>query len=141
MNGAGPPGGDGSDLMKALRAEEQTRNLAVVVMTGIEEDGLKSAVLNLGATNLLTKPLKLVDLLAWLRSVLRPKSPRAEHLPEVVRPRGCSDRCCVQQRVASDRREDRPHAPRSVGQQRTSEGASGEANSPGRPDRRGRRCV
>lgn len=64
----------GFDLLKTLRANEDTRTMPVVILTGNAEIALKRRALNLGATDLLNKPVNREDLIARLVSVLRLKS-------------------------------------------------------------------
>jgi putative two-component system response regulator len=67
------PGRDGFDLLRSLRSRPSTADLPVVIVTGALEHDLKRRALELGATDLLTKPIQLVDLVARLRSVLKLK--------------------------------------------------------------------
>ncbi len=68
------PGKDGFALLKELRQSERTRDIPVVMLTAGREDDLKCLALNLGATDLIDKPVHRDDLLARIRSVLRLKS-------------------------------------------------------------------
>ena len=67
------PGLSGPDLVRRLRKNESTRDTPVVVLTGLHEASLKRQVLDLGATDLLSKPIQPDELLARLRSALRLK--------------------------------------------------------------------
>jgi putative two-component system response regulator len=67
------PGLSGPDLVRLMRDNEATRDTPVVVLTGLHEASLKRQVLDLGATDLLAKPIQPDDLLARLRSALRLK--------------------------------------------------------------------
>ena len=67
------PGLSGPDLVRRLRNNESTRDTPVVVLTGLHEASLKRQVLDLGATDLLSKPIQPDELLARLRSALRLK--------------------------------------------------------------------
>jgi putative two-component system response regulator len=67
------PGLSGPDLVRLLRDNEATHDTPVVVLTGLHESSLKRQVLDLGATDLLAKPIQADDLLARLRSALRLK--------------------------------------------------------------------
>ena len=67
------PGLCGPDLLRLLRENEPTRDTPVIVLTGLSERSLKREVLDLGATDLLSKPVDASDLLARLRSALRLK--------------------------------------------------------------------
>ena len=64
------PGRDGFELLKALRASKRTQRVPVIVVTGDSDRRLKRKALDLGATDLLNKPVNLEDLLARIRSAL-----------------------------------------------------------------------
>ena len=68
------PGMDGLQLLRRLRQTERTRDVPVVVLTGLADRGLKRKALDLGATDLLNKPVEAEDLVARLRSVLHLKA-------------------------------------------------------------------
>ena len=65
---------DGFELLSLLRASERTRQIPVVILTGDGDTKLKRKALDLGATDLLNKPVNREDLLARIRNVLRLKS-------------------------------------------------------------------
>ncbi|GAB4238522.1 MAG: response regulator [Acidobacteriota bacterium] len=67
------PGKDGFELLRLLRSMPETERLPVVMMTGDHDEALKRRALDLGATDLLTKPIHREDLLARIRSTLRLK--------------------------------------------------------------------
>ena len=67
------PGKTGLDLLRALRGDERTRAIPIIILTGNAETDLKRQALDLGATDLLSKPVGHEDLVARLRSVLRLK--------------------------------------------------------------------
>jgi putative two-component system response regulator len=67
------PGMTGPELLRRLRENESTRDTPVIVLTALNERSLKRQVLDLGATDLLNKPVEANDLLARLRSALRLK--------------------------------------------------------------------
>ncbi|MDK1020242.1 MAG: response regulator [Candidatus Hydrogenedentes bacterium] len=68
------PGKTGLDLLQALRGDERTRAIPIIILTGNAETDLKRQALDLGATDLLNKPVGHEDLVARLRSVLRLKA-------------------------------------------------------------------
>jgi len=68
------PGMDGLQLIRRLRQAEQTRDVPIIVLTGSSDRDLKRRALDLGATDLLNKPIVAEDLVARLRSVLRLKA-------------------------------------------------------------------
>ena len=65
---------DGLELLKTLRGSEETHDIPFVILTGDDEPALKRQALDLGATDLLNKPVNSADLLARVRSALRLKS-------------------------------------------------------------------
>lgn len=65
---------DGFDLLKAVRHSEKTSRIPVIILTGDCDRSLKRRALDLGATDLLNKPIDREDLLARVRSALRLKS-------------------------------------------------------------------
>lgn len=87
------PNISGPELVKLLRENEATRDTPVVVVTGLNEASLKRQVLDLGATDLLGKPIQLDDLVARLKSALRLKQcqdalkRQNEHLEQMVNER------------------------------------------------------
>ncbi len=67
------PGADGFEFLCHLKLSPITRDIPVIIITGIGEDQLKRQALELGAADLLNKPVSAEDLLARLRSVLKLK--------------------------------------------------------------------
>lgn len=68
------PETDGFELLAQLKEREETRNIPVVVLTGFDEVDAKRRALELGATDLLNKPISREDLVARLRNVLQLKT-------------------------------------------------------------------
>ncbi len=68
------PGMDGFGLLERLRADEKTKDIPIIILTGEGEPSLKRRALDMGATDLLNKPCDHEDLLARVRNVLRIKS-------------------------------------------------------------------
>ncbi|HEY2249568.1 MAG TPA: HD domain-containing phosphohydrolase [Planctomycetaceae bacterium] len=64
----------GLDLLEEMQADEDTRSIPVIVVTGSSDHDLKCRALDLGATDLLAKPVDRAELLARLRSSLRLKA-------------------------------------------------------------------
>jgi len=67
-------GMSGLELLSRLQATPATKDIPVVMLTGLDEGGLKSRALELGAADLLQKPVDPADLRARLHNVLRLKS-------------------------------------------------------------------
>jgi len=68
------PGKDGFDLLRLFAGDPRTEEVPVIILTGNAEEGLKRKALELGAADLLNKPVRAPDLLARLRSTLRLKA-------------------------------------------------------------------
>ncbi|MCR4296880.1 MAG: response regulator [Elusimicrobia bacterium] len=66
------PGLNGLEVIKALKADELTRNIPVVVMTAYPSDAqfLKSAVLAMGAVEYLAKPVHIDELVSTIERLL-----------------------------------------------------------------------
>jgi len=64
---------DGIELLHVLRKNKEWKDLPVVMITGMNDPELRSKALNLGATDLLYKPILPIDLIARIRSVLHTK--------------------------------------------------------------------
>jgi len=67
------PGKDGFELLRILKSTPKTRDIPVVILTGSGETTFKGKALEMGAADLLNKPVCAEDLLARLRNVLRLK--------------------------------------------------------------------
>lgn len=67
------PSKDGFELITVLKNEESTKNIPIIVLTGSNESNLKSKALNLGATDLLNKPLDPTDLVARIQNAINLK--------------------------------------------------------------------
>ena len=67
------PGMSGLDLLEKLQADEKTKNIPVVILTGDQERTLKRQALDLGAVDLLNKPINKEDLVARINNVLKLK--------------------------------------------------------------------
>jgi signal transduction histidine kinase len=63
----------GLELLERLQADEKTKKIPVVILTGLDERTLKRQALNLGAVDLLNKPVNKEDLVARINNVLRIK--------------------------------------------------------------------
>lgn len=68
------PGISGLDLLERIRQTDKTKDVPVVVLTGLNDHCLKERALNLGADDLLNKPVEPGQLIARLRSVLHRKT-------------------------------------------------------------------
>jgi len=68
------PGQTGLEFLQELKADERFGHIQVIILTGLQDQTLKRQALDLGATDLLTKPVSYEDLVARLRSALRIKA-------------------------------------------------------------------
>ena len=68
------PGISGLDILAAIRENSTTKNLPVIVLTATSDEAAKLKALELGANDLLRKPLQRVDLILRLRNTLIAKS-------------------------------------------------------------------
>ena len=68
------PGKTGFQLLEAILSREETRDIPVIIVTGENDQDLKRRALDLGAADLLNKPVNTNDLIARIGSVLRIKS-------------------------------------------------------------------
>jgi putative two-component system response regulator len=67
------PGMSGLELLSRIRATPRTEDVPVIILTGLAARELKRRALDLGAADLLSKPVEPEDLVARIRSVLRLK--------------------------------------------------------------------
>jgi putative two-component system response regulator len=68
------PGLSGLELLERMRQTDKTKHVPVVVLTGLNDHDLKERVLNLGAVDLLNKPVEPGQLIARLRNMLQVKT-------------------------------------------------------------------
>ena len=68
------PGKTGFQLLEAILADERTCDVPVIILTGEHDHDLKRKALEVGAADLLNKPVVAADLIARLCSVLRLRS-------------------------------------------------------------------
>ncbi len=68
------PGENGFELLSKIKSNPSTQDVEVIVLTGLKEKNLKREALDLGATDLINKPVQKEDLIARLNSVIRIKS-------------------------------------------------------------------
>ncbi|MHB0956296.1 MAG: HD-GYP domain-containing protein [Pirellulaceae bacterium] len=68
------PGMSGLELLARVRQTEETKDLPVIMLTSLSSRELKRQALDLGAADLLNKPVDPEDLVSRIRAVLRLKS-------------------------------------------------------------------
>ncbi len=71
------PGLNGIEVVSALKADESTRAIPVIVITAYPSDAsfLKSAVLAMGAVEYLAKPVQIDELIKTIERLLLPPTP------------------------------------------------------------------
>ncbi len=74
ISDVGMPGKDGFELLGMLREKEHTQDIPVIILTGGDETSFKRRALDMGATDLLNKPVSQEDLVARIWNALRLKS-------------------------------------------------------------------
>lgn len=72
------PGGNGQELLAALRADSRTTDLPFVFLTGLDERQSIREGMNLGADDYLTKPFRPTELLSLVQAQLRRSARRSE---------------------------------------------------------------
>lgn len=65
------PGMKGLEVCQALKQEEETAGIPILILTGNDQEGLDIACLDIGADDYLTKPVKTERLMARCRALLR----------------------------------------------------------------------
>jgi len=68
------PGKDGFALLSAVRSTEHIRDIPVTILTGLSDRGIKRRALDMGATDLLSKPVDPDEFVARINNMLRLKS-------------------------------------------------------------------
>lgn len=68
------PDVDGLELLRRLRADAALRQIPVIVLTATDDQSMKLAALELGASDFLPKPVDPTDLLPRIRNVLTVKA-------------------------------------------------------------------
>ena len=68
------PGPSGLELLERIKCTEETRDVPVAIITGLEDRDLTRRALELGASELLHKPVRSDHLVGRLKSMLRAKT-------------------------------------------------------------------
>ena len=74
------PGMSGFDVLESLRAEDQTRDLAVLMLTARREEVDRIRGLSLGADDYLTKPFDKRELMARIQAIVRRSKGHAQSI-------------------------------------------------------------
>lgn len=72
------PGKDGFHMLKSLRESPHWSDMPVMMITAFDHSRLKTKAIELGAVDLLTKPVKPDEMLARINSVLKEKQQKDE---------------------------------------------------------------
>jgi diguanylate cyclase (GGDEF)-like protein len=67
------PGTDGIELCRRIRSHERLRNVPIIMVTGITDTATLERAFAAGANDYLVKPVRIIELLARVRSALRLK--------------------------------------------------------------------
>lgn len=70
------PGFNGFEIIKKVRANKQTKNLPILMLTAKSEESDIIFGLNIGADDYLTKPFRIHELIARVNSILRRTRPK-----------------------------------------------------------------
>lgn len=68
------PGKDGFDLLQEIQENDRTKAIPVIMMTGLMDDDVKLKAYDMGAADILNKPLSEGELFVRINSALRLKS-------------------------------------------------------------------
>ena len=82
------PGVDGLDVTKALKSDQKTKNIPIIMLTAKGEEADIVVGLELGADDYVTKPFSPKILVARIKAVLRRREKERDEEPEVVRIHG-----------------------------------------------------
>jgi CheY-like chemotaxis protein len=76
---------DGLELLQAIRGDEKTSHVPVILLTRLMDDDLWLRAMKCGATQYLTKPVELEELACEIRKALKPPALNSSRLsPRVV---------------------------------------------------------
>ena len=64
------PGMDGFDVLQALRNDDRTKDVAVIIVTGLEDDESKEKAFSLGVAGYLLKPINIRSLIETVRTAI-----------------------------------------------------------------------
>ncbi len=78
------PGMDGLEVCKALKKEDKTAKIPIIMLTAKTQEADKIVGLELGADDYVTKPFSPRELIARIKVILR-RSEEKEKLPELLR--------------------------------------------------------
>ena len=78
------PNMNGWDTLKAIRKNEKTKHLPVIMLTAVNEDQKMVTGLKIGADDYIVKPFVLPNLLARMEAVLRRSIPQKEISQDVI---------------------------------------------------------
>ena len=83
------PNMNGWDTLKAIRKNEKTKHLPVIMLTAVNEDQKMVTGLKIGADDYIVKPFVLPNLLARMEAVLRRSIRQKEISQDVIQKKKC----------------------------------------------------
>lgn len=98
------PGGDGLDILRAVRKERPVQPVIILTARGEEDDRVEG--LRLGADDYVVKPFSVKELLARVEAVLRRSPERPHEVSQVQLPGGTADLARFEVRFADGQREE-----------------------------------
>jgi len=78
------PGMDGIEFAKRLRANSETKNIPIIMLTAKSDEDNKIKGLDVGADDYLTKPFSPKELIARIKALLRRRSPELINEPIII---------------------------------------------------------
>ncbi len=78
------PGMDGIEFAKRLRANSETKNIPIIMLTAKSDEDNKIKGLDVGADDYLTKPFSPRELIARIKALLRRRSPELINEPITI---------------------------------------------------------
>jgi two-component system phosphate regulon response regulator PhoB len=78
------PGMDGIEFAKRLRANSETKNIPIIMLTAKSDEDNKIKGLDVGADDYLTKPFSPKELVARIKALLRRRSPELINEPITI---------------------------------------------------------
>jgi len=78
------PDKDGMEILKKLKSDESTKDIAVILLTAKSERMDKIRGLDSGADDYVTKPFDVLELVSRIKAVLRRNNPRSENCEEII---------------------------------------------------------
>ena len=78
------PDKDGMEILKMLKSDERTKDIAVILLTAKSERMDKIRGLDSGADDYVTKPFDVLELVSRIKAVLRRNNPQNKNSEEII---------------------------------------------------------